>query len=399
MTHALEGVRVVDLTERVAGPYCTKLMALQGAEVVKIEPPGTGDAMRGMGPFVGGDPHPEKGVPFLYLNTGKKSVTLDVGQHSARGLLLELVGRADVLVEDYAPGYLASIGLSHDTLLETNPRLVVSSITHFGQDGPYSGYKGEEIVDQAVSGHVSITGEPDREPIKMGGNLAQYAGGQAAFASTLIALYHAVLTGEGQHVDNSITEANVDLLDSWGINSLFGEAPTRLGNAAPEAVLRGRGGLYETADGYIALGQVPGGWGAFADMVGAEELHDPKYADPRGRSEHRDELEAIVAPWVRQNRKLDIYNASQQRRLAVGYVATPQDMLTSPQLEHRRFFQERDHPVAGSARYPGPPYRLTASGETLTRAPLLGEHNVDIYCDLLGLERGELVRLRQLGVV
>ncbi len=399
MAHALEGIRVVDLTERVAGPYCAKLMALQGAEVVKVEPPGTGDAMRAMGPFVGGDPHPEKSVPFLYLNTGKKSVTLDVEQHSARGLLLELAKRADVLVESYAPGYLASLGLGHDTLIEANPRLVVSSITHFGQDGPYSGYKGEEIVDQAVSGHVGITGEPDREPIKMGGNLAQYAGGQAAFASTLIALYHAALTGEGQHVDNSITEANVDLLDSWGINSLFGEAPTRLGNAAPEAVLRGRGGLYETADGYIALGQVPGGWGAFADMVGIEELHDPKYADPRSRGEHRDELEAIVAPWVRQQGKLDIYNASQRRRLAVGYVATPQDMLTSPQLEHRRFFQEIDHPAAGSARYPGPPYRLTASGETLSRAPLLGEHNVAVYCDLLGLERAELVRLRQLGVV
>ena len=399
MTHALEGIRVVDLTQRVAGPYCSKLMALQGAEVVKIEPPGTGDAMRAMGPFVGGDPHPEKSVPFLYLNTGKKSVTLDVEHHSARRLLLELARRADVLVEGYAPGYLASLGLGPDTLLEANPRLVVSSITHFGQDGPYSGYKGEEIVDQAISGHVSITGEPDREPIKMGGNLAQYAGGQAAFASTLIALYHAALTGEGQRVDNSITEANVDLLDSWGINSLFGKAPTRLGNAAPEAVLRGRGGLYETADGYIALGQVPGGWGAFADMVGAEELRDPKYANARTRGEHRDELEAIVAPWVRQQAKLDIYNASQRRRLAVGYVATPRDMLTSPQLEHRRFFREIDHPAAGSARYPGPPYRLTASGETLTRSPLLGEHNVEIYCDTLGLERAELVRLRQLGVV
>ncbi len=399
MTHALEGYLVVDLTQRVAGPYCTKLMALQGAEVVKIEPPGTGDAMRAMGPFAGDDPNPEKGVPFLYLNTGKKSVTLDVEQHSSRGLLLELARRADILVEDYPPGYLASLGLGPDTLLEANPQLVVSSITHFGQDGPYSAFKGEEIVDQAVSGHVSITGEPDREPIKMGGNLAQYVGGQAAFASALIALYHAALTGEGQHVDNSIAEANVDLLDSWGINSLFGEVPKRLGNAAPEAVLRGRGGLYETADGYIALGQVPGGWDAFVDMIGAEELRDPKYADPRSRSEHREELEAIVAPWVRENSKLDIYNASQRRRNAIGYVATPHDMLTSPQLEHRRFFQEIDHPAAGSARYPGPPYRLTASGETLSRAPLLGEHNAEIFCDLLGLERTELVRLRQLGVI
>ena len=399
MPHALEGYLVVDLTERVAGPYCTKLMALQGAEVVKVEPPGSGDAMRTMGPFVGGDPHPEKSVPFLYLNTGKSSVTLDVEQHSARKLLLELAKRADVFVEGYAPGFLDSLGLGPDVLLDANPRLVVSSITHFGQTGPYSGYKGEEIVDQAISGHVDITGEPDREPIKMGGNLAQYAGGQAAFASTLIAVYHAALTGEGQHVDNSITEANVDLLDSWGINSLLGEVPQRLGNAAPGAVLRGRGGLYETADGYIALGQMPGGWDAFVDMIGIEELRDPKYADAGSRSENRDELDAIVGSWVRQNGKLDIFNASQQRRNAIGYVATPDDMLSSPQLEHRRFFQQMDHPEAGEARYPGPPYRLTASGDTLTRAPLLGEHNAQVYCDLLGLERAELVRLRQVGVV
>ena len=398
MTYALEGFRVVDLTQRVAGPYCSKLFALQGADVVKLEPP-AGDAMRAMGPFVGGDTHPEKSVPFLYLNTGKRSATLDVSQPSARNLLLELASRADALLEDYAPGYLASLGLGLDDLLAANPRLVVSSITHFGQSGPYRDFRGEEIVDQAVSGHVHITGEPEREPIKMGGNLAQFAGGQAAFASTLIALYHAALSGEGQHVDNSISEANVDLLDSWGINSLFGATPERLGNAAPEAVLRGRGGLYETADGYIALGQVPGGWDAFADMVGIEELRDPKYADARTRAEHRDELEAIVAPWAKQQRKLDVYNASQQRRNAVGYVATPHDMLSSPQLEHRRFFQQIDHPEAGSARYPGPPYQLTASGHTLTRAPLLGEHNVAVYCDLLGLEREELVRLRQLGVV
>ena len=398
MTYALEGFRVVDLTQRVAGPYCTKLFALQGADVVKVEPP-AGDAMRAMGPFVGGDPHPEKSVPFLYLNTGKRSATLDVTQPSARKLVMELAVRADVLLEDYAPGYLASLGLGPDTLLEANPRLVVSSITHFGQSGPYSDFKGEEIVDQAVSGHVHITGEPEREPLKMGGNLAQYVGGQAAFASTLIALYHAALTGEGQRVDNSITEANVDLLDSWGINSLFGAEPKRLGNAAPEAVLRGRGGLYETADGYVALGQVPGGWDAFADMVGIEALRDPKYADPRSRAEHRDELEAIVAPWALTQRKLDVYNASQRSRNAVGYVATPQDMLTSEQLEHRQFFQQIDHPEAGSARYPGPPYQLTASGQTLSRAPLLGEHNVAVYCDLLGLERAELVRLRQLGVV
>ena len=144
---------------------------------------------------------------------------------------------------------------------------------------------------------------------------------------------------------------------------------------------------------------MPGGWDAFADMVGSEELRDPKYADASARAENRDELDAIVAPWARQHGKLDIYNASQRRRNAIGYVATPDDMLSSPQLEHRRFFQQIDHPVAGEARYPGPPYRLTASGDTLTRAPLLGEHNAQVYCDLLGLERAELVRLRQVGLV
>ncbi len=399
MTLAMEGICVLDLSQRVAGPYCTKLMAMQGAEVIKVEPPGSGDPMRSMEPFVGDDPHLEKSIPFLYLNTGKKGVTLDIEQPSGRKLLLGLVEQADALVESFAPQYLPSLGLDYETLQRLNPRLVVSSISHFGQSGPYRDYKGEEIVDQAIAGHVDITGEPDREPLKMGGNLGQYAGGQAAFASTLIALYHATLTGEGQRVDNSIVEANVDLLDSWGINSLLGTVPTRLGNAAPESVLRGRGGLYETKDGWIALGQMPGGWDAFVDMMGIEELKNPKYASAASRAQYRDELEAIVAPWVRERGKLDIYAASQVRRNAIGYVATPHDMLTSPQLEARQFFREIDHPVAGRARYPGPPYQMTVSGETLTRAPLLGEHNLDVYGERLGLEQADIVRLRQAGVV
>lgn len=399
MTYALEGITVIDLSQSIAGPYCTKLLAIEGAEVIKVEPPGAGDTLRRMGPFVGDDPHPEKSIPFLYLNTSKKSITLNFQNSTGRKMLMELVKEADVLVEGFEPSHMPSLGLGYETLEKLNPRLVMVSISHFGQTGPYRDYKGEEIVDQAISGHVSITGEPDREPLKMGGNLGQYAGGQAAYASTLMALYHATLTGEGQRVDNSIVDANADLLDSWGLNSLFDGVPKRLGNIAPGVALRGRGGLYETKDGWIAMGQVPGGWDAFADMVGIEELKDPKYTNPATRGEYQDELEAIVEPWVREHTKLEIYHASQARRNAIGYVATPEDMFSSPQLEARNFFQEIDHPVAGRARYPGLPFQLYETEATIARAPLLGEHNTEVYGKRLGLERKEIVRLSQLGII
>ncbi len=396
---ALEGIRVLDLSDSIAGAYCTKLFAMQGADVVKVEPPDVGDSSRHIAPFVGDDNHPEKSIRHLYLNTGKKSVTLNLDEADGQSLLRRLVSDADALIETVTSERSRKSELSYDPFAALNPGLVMISITHFGHTGPYKAYFGEEIVAQALSGHIHITGEPDREPIQMGGNIVQFAGGQSAFVATLMAIYHVMLTGVGQYIDCSIVESGIDLLDSWGINSLSGENPKRVGNTTPNSLLRVRGGLYECSDGWVSIGTVPGGWNTFVDMVGQEELRDPKYSDPASRAEYHDEIEAIVEPWIRERSKLDIFRSSQNRRNVAGYVALPEDMLQSEQLQARQFFHGISHPLVGEAKFPGPPFQMSECESILSRAPLLGEHNVEVYSDRLGLDSAELERLSRQGVI
>lgn len=394
MATALGGMAVLDLTQGVAGPYCTRLLAGLGAEVLKVEPP-MGDAARRLGPFVHDDPHPEQSLPFLYLNTSKKGLTLNLETDAGRQLLCALAREVDIVVESFPPGFLPGLGLAYERLAADNPRLVMTSITWFGQDGPYRDYKGEEILAQALSGHLQITGEPDREPVKIGGPFAQYTGGQVACAATLMALFSAMTTGQGQQVDCAIVEANVDLLDSWGVNAVLGVQQPRSGmrhhNIYPAQI-------YPCQDGYVVLGTEPAGWQAFAELVGDEALRRPEYAGPE-RQRYREEIDAILCTWLRDRSKLEVYEAAQARRLASGYLMTPEDMLASPQLQARGYFQEVDHPSTGVVQYPGAPFRLSRTAWRQTRAPLLGEHNQQVYGQRLGLSSAELGRLRQQGVI
>jgi CoA:oxalate CoA-transferase len=290
---------------------------------------------------------------------------------------------------------LPGLGLHYSRLSADNPGLVMTSVTFFGQDGPYSEYRGGEIIAQAMSGNLRITGEPDREPVMIGGHLAQYTGGQAASVATLMALYHAMFTGQGQHVDCSIVEANADLLDSWGVNAVLGTKQQRTGT-------RHHGGypaqIYPCRDGYVVLGTEPAGWNTLVDLVGDEALRDPKYAGP-GRKQFREEIDPVLVSWLRERNKTDVHRAAQARRLASGYFMTPEDMLESPQLRERGFFQEIDHPATGPSRYPGPPFRFSEAGSDQSRAPLLGEHNQEVYGRRLGLSDEDLVRLKQQGAI
>lgn len=395
----LDGVSVLDLTQGVAGPYCTKLLAGLGAEVIKVEPAHEGDASRRLGPFVGDDGHPEKSIPFLYLNTGKRGITLNRDATQAAGLLRDLASTVDLVVEDLAPEQRDRLGVGYEQYREDHPALVVCSVTDFGLTGPYADYLGEEIVAQALSGHIAITGEPDREPLRIGGNIAQYVAGQTAFVGALMALYHATVSGEGQQVDCSSIEASADILDGEGVHTLSGLRRVRWGNTTAESFLRGRGGLYETSDGWIALGQVPGGWDAFVEMIDDDRLRAPEFSLPAARIARKDEIEAIVEPWLRERPKLEIHEASQGRRNVSGFVALPEDALSSRHLAEREYFVELDHPVAGSARYAGAPYRFAGRAWRSARAPLLGEHNHDVYVDRLGIAPATYDQLRDSGAV
>jgi crotonobetainyl-CoA:carnitine CoA-transferase CaiB-like acyl-CoA transferase len=395
----LDGVSVLDLTQGVAGPYCTKLLAGLGADVIKVEPANEGDASRRLGPFVGDDSHPEKSIPFLYLNTAKRSVTLNHEAPEATGLVRDLAGTVDLVIEDLSAAERDRLQVSYEHLRDEHPGLVVCSVTHFGLAGPYREYLGEEIVDQALSGHMAITGEPDREPLRMGGDVAQYVAGQTAFVGAMMALYHATVTGEGQHVDGSSIEASADILDGEGIHTLTGRPRQRIGNFTEASFLRGRGGLYETSDGWIALGQTPGGWDEFAEMIDDDRLRAPELSDPAGRVARKSEIEPVVQQWLRERSKVEVYEESQGRRNVSGFVATPEDVLSSTHLSERGFFVELDHPVAGPARYAGAPFRFASSDWRSARAPLLGEHNRQVYVERLGMAPSAFERLRESGAV
>jgi len=269
MANPLDGISVLDLSQGVAGAYCAKLLAGSGADVIKIEPPASGETCRRLGPFVNGQPGVEQSLVHLYVNTGKKSITLDVTQAEGQDLFRALARDANVVVESFTPGFLPSLGLDYGRLSAENPVLVMTSVTFFGEGGPYSGYKGSEIIAQALSGNLQITGEPSREPLMIGGYVAQYAGGQSACAATLIALFHSLVSGEGQHVDCSVVEANSDLLDRWGIDAVLGKKYLRSGTAHHRTYPNQ---IYPCRDGYVVLGIEPAGWGAMAEMVGDDAL-------------------------------------------------------------------------------------------------------------------------------
>ncbi|MEE8465692.1 MAG: CoA transferase, partial [Dehalococcoidia bacterium] len=326
MPSALDGIKVLDLSRGVAGAYCTKLLAGSGAEVVKIEPPETGESSRRLGPFVNDQPGIEQSLVHLYLNTGKKSITLDVESAEGAGIFRALAKEASVVVESFTPGRLAALGLGYDQLSADNPGLVMTSVTFFGQDGPYSGYKGGEIIAQALSGNLKITGAPDREPLMVGGYLAQYAGGQSACAATLMAIFHSLMTGEGQHVDCSVVEANSDLLDRWGIDAALGKLNQ------PRTGMAHHGGypnqLYPCRDGYVVLGIEPAGWGALADMVGDDSLRKTEYAGP-DRKQYHAEIDPILVSWLEDLGKMEVFEEAQEKRLSSGFLMTPEDMVTS----------------------------------------------------------------------
>ena len=242
---------------------------------------------------------------------------------------------------------------------------------------------------------MQITGEPDREPLQMGSNFAQYCGGQVAFLSSLMALYHSFITGLGQQVDCSIVEANTDLLDSWGVDAVLGKKHVRTGMRHHRVY---PAQLYPCRDGYVVLGTEPAGWDAFVDLVGDETLRNSDFAGPN-RRDYSEEIDSILVSWLQDREKIDVYQAAQTKRISSGFLMTAEDMLKSPQLQSRDFFQQVDHPIAGTAWYPGPPFRLSKTGWRLAPAPMLGEHNQEVYSQRLGFSTQHLASLKQQEVI
>ena len=393
----LNGIRVLDLGSGISGPWCAKIVADYGAEVIKVESPGSGAAARRMGPFAGADPDPEKSRTFLYLNTNKKGVTLDPSSVSGRRLLDRLLADADVLVENYPPARSKELGLDYASLAEVNPQVVVTSITPFGQTGPYRDYQATDIVTYALSGLMYHSGDSDQEPLRNVLDQSFYVAGISAAAATQVALFARLTSGEGQHVDVSVAECLaahlVQPLPYYNyMGAVKGRRPVR--GAGFEELMPARAG-------YVApsvQGSQP--WSTIASLIGPEELQDEKFATAAGRVAHGEELKELLIKGLAQWDRMPLFLASGEQRLVFGMAQDAGDLAHCPHLEARDFFVEVDHPVVGRARYPGMAVRLP--GETITGsqpAPLLGQHNSEIFGRELGYSTQDLVSLRQQGVI
>ena len=397
LTHGpLDGVKALDLSEDIAGSFCGRLLADYGAEVLKLEPP-TGVSLRRMGPFFGDDPHPEKSLFYLLMNLNKKGATLNLETVTGRNILERLVPHVDVVIESYRPGYLTDLGLGYDDLRDSNPSLIMTSITPFGQTGPYSQFKGEEVVNYAMGLIMSISGVQGEEPLKHGGFQAQYEGGLNGAAATSMALFMQSNTGEGQHIDVSVTEcvASTAMATQTMYPFMGGTLPRRRPSGS------NFGHPMPCKDGWIIV-QTGGGatWDTIADFFGDPQLKEPKFADPAQRLRNTEELDQVVLDSIKDRGKWDLFTKAAEARMLFGLVQTPSELLECPQLESRDFYREIDHPVIGKVKVPAALFNLSLTPYQYIRpAPTLGQHNSEIYLDGLEYSRENFVRLRQLNVI
>ena len=373
----LADTNVLDLTHYIAGPYCTRMLAGLGANVLKVERPGTGDPARHLPPFYDDCPGLERSGTFLWLNMGKKSLTLDLKSPTGLDTLLRLVAWADVLVENFAPRVLPELGVSYERVAALNPRLVMTSISNFGQSGPYRDYHADDIVLFGMGGSMASRFPPDEQPLVLAGSPAQTMAGAAAFTATLGALYGARATGEGQHVDVSILEA----MASAQTEEFVAYAYLGTERQSPPLAL-----IYPCQDGYVmVVDQQPHQWAKITQLVGQPELlDDPRFQTMADRRAHRELLDAHLLPWMQARPKAEIYHAGQAAGIPCAFFATVQDVIESPQLQSRRFIIEAEHPEVGRQHYPGVPFHVDGDAAELPAAPLLGQHNDEVLQHVLG---------------
>jgi len=399
----LHDIRVVEYGNFISGPFCARVLADLGSDVIKVEPSNGGDESRRHGPFPDDMPHPEKSGLFLYLNANKRGITLDVETATGRDILLALLKKTDIFVENQPPSAMQRLGLDYDSLKAEVPRLIVTSITPYGQTGPYRDYAGYDLTVNAAGGFSFGNGHPHREPLTTPAYQASYMAGLSAALASAIALLGRDLTGQGRLVDVAEAQVIAVLLTGYHLPTYIyrGVAGWRSGN-------RMRLGLFPNCvlpckDGYVCIDcpQMEQ-YQRFLDLIGEPDwVQDPRYRNRRAMSdEYPEEAEALIAPWFMQHTKEEILKLCLERRIPCVPVRTIDEVAEDPHLQERGFFQEIDHPQAGDLKYPGAPYRFSDTPWRLIRpAPTLGQHNADILCGELGYPQGELVRLRRAGII
>ena len=399
MTAALHNIRVLDLSRYVAGAYCAKLLAAFGAEVIKVEPPGTGDPARAVGPFLNDQRNRETSALFLYLNTGKQGLTLNLKHPQGRDILKTLARHADVLVENFTPRVMPSLGLDYTVLRAVNPKLVMVSISSFGQNGPYRDYKANDMISYALGGYMYLNGHPQRPPLSGGGHQPAYQGGLHGYSGAMAALMARLRTGQGQHVDVSIQECMASI-HQFTINGYVyvGRIQKRIGNRYQRAHPIT---IYPCKDGLVSLAvSTQEQYERFMALTGLTALlDDERFATPYACSEHVESFDGRLAPWLLAHGKRDIVYSCQENRVPASFVNDAAEVMDDPQYRFRGFWQELDHPAAGRQTYAGFPFHLTTTPPVLQRACLLGEHTEDILTGRLGCSHAELAQWRTQGVI
>ena len=392
----LNGVRVLDLTRVVAGPFATAVLSDLGADVIKVERPGTGDDYR-YGPSAKG----QTSLSFQNTNRGKRSITLDVRQDEGREIFLKLVARADVVVENFRSGWLASQGLSAEVIQERNPRCVVASLNGFGNTGPRAGEGSYDIVAQAAGGLLAMTGFPDGAPVRGGGALGDFVGGLYLTIGILAALRDRDLTGRARVLDVSNQDAIFAITDSAAtIAAGIGVPSERVGNQHPFAAPYY---AFEARDGQVAIATANNKlFGTLCAAIGRPELgKDDRFRSHRGRSANRSQINAIVAEWVR-DRTCDEVLAELGpggAELPCAVVARADELLEDPQLVARGMIDRQPHPAIGEIVFHGNPLKLSdTEARERALAPDLAEHNQDVYSEI-GLTCADLERLTEAGVI
>ena len=407
--------RALDLTDE-KGFLCGRILADLGAEVIKVERPG-GDRSRNIGPFYHDIPDPEKSLYWFAFNANKKGITLNIESRDGRDIFRKVVEKVDFIIESFPVGYLDNLGLGYQELSQINPRLVMTSITPFGQDGPYKDYQASDLVLMAAGGYLYLTGDTDRAPVRISFPQAYLHGAAHAAVATLVAHYHRGLTGEGQHVDTSIQQ-------SFTSGILGAPAFWELASVILKRAGQCRVGLtlgptprqtWKCKDGFVAFFIAGGVMHGKANRALVQWMDNEAMANDFMREkdwenldmrtitkEHLSQIEDPISAFFLTHTKAELYEGGLQRGIDVYPVATVEDITRNRQLEERDYWVDIDHDELGvKIRYPGAPAKTTtlAQGKTGFRAPLVGEHNEEIYIQELGLSREQLIMLKQAGVV
>ncbi|MGI9616571.1 MAG: CaiB/BaiF CoA transferase family protein [Acidimicrobiales bacterium] len=393
----LAGVKVLDFTQYLAGPSCTRLMAELGADVIKVEIGPAGDPTRTREPSRGG----RSGL-FIQQNRGKRSLCVDMRSPEAIGLLKELVCNVDVVVENSTPGVMSRKGLGYDDLAAVNPAIIMASISGFGQTGPLSDRRSFDFIAQAITGMMHMTGEPDGPPYFVGVGVADVNAGVHAFASIGYALFQRERTGRGTHVDIAMTDAMFHMHEfAVQASSLTGDRslPLRQGRHYQPA---SPAGSFHGPDGWIVVlatqAQIGGLWAA----MGRPELgDDPRFASNEARVEHRGALTALIEEWMAGfDADDDVLDALAAAKVPCGPVLNPADAVDHPHFQARGTVREITDPVAGTFHVPGFPIRYSARTDPLDLiAPGLGQHNAEVLTELVGLDEQALADLTARGIL